>query len=100
MGYHALGSLEIWELEQHSKCYYIAFDEFTDIRIYLYVEVDWTRIHQYLKRLYFGAQIGGGISSFQFFSRGEQKIFENSLGENRCFLYTFPIPEAPGGSNK
>ena len=34
----------------------VVFDELTDTRMYLYVDVDWTRIHQYLKRLYLGAK--------------------------------------------
>ena len=40
----------------------------TDIYMYMYVEVDWTRIHQYPKRLYLAAQMGGGGGGNQIFS--------------------------------
>ena len=75
-GYHALGSLEMCELGQNSNFYYIVLDELTDIRIYLYVEVDCTRIHQYLKRFFFGTQIegeeGGNIKFSVLFKWGTE----------------------------
>ena len=46
--------------------------------MYLYVEVDLSRIHKYLQRLYFEAQIGGGDIKFSVLFKGKQKSFKNS----------------------
>ena len=66
MGYYALGNLELWELGQNSNYYCLAFYELTDTHMYLYVEFDWTRKHQYLTGLYFEAQIEGGGGTYAF----------------------------------
>ena len=47
------GSLEIWKLGENSNP--TVFDELTDICMDMYVDVDWTRIHLYLKRLFWGS---------------------------------------------
>ena len=95
-----MSSLEIWELGQNSNSSKIAFDELTDIRMYLYVGVDWTRIHQYLKRFYFEAQSGGGAIKLSGLFKGVQKIFRNIL--DRCvFDIRFQFQEfPPTGGNK
>ena len=87
----------MWELGQNSKCYYIVFDELTDIPMYFYVEVDFTKIHQYLTRLYFGAQIGGGWGwgGHQVFSSlegGTENFFKQLGGEQMFFQHMSPFP--------
>ena len=68
-----------------SLCYTVV-DELTDINMYSYVEVDWTRLHQYLKILYFGAQIEGGCGHLVFSSlQGGMENFYKQLKGNRCF---------------
>ena len=87
MGYHALGSLEIWDRMVHI----IIFDESTDIRMYLYVWF-WTIIHQWSERLYFGSQDGGGGGGQQVFSSlqgGEQKILKQLRGVRYFFNIRF-----------
>ena len=95
MGYHALGSSEIWQLEQNSDCYYTVFDELTDVCMYLYVEVDLTRIHQYLEILILAPRLEGG---HQVFGSLQEKIFKNRLGGQMFFQYMYPLPEAPDGN--
>ena len=50
----------MWKLGQNSNCYPTVFDELTDICMDMYVEVDWTRIHLYLKRLFWSSDWKGG----------------------------------------
>ena len=105
MGYYALGSLEICKLGQNSNCYPTVFDELTDICMEMYVEVDWTRIHLHLKRLFWGSDWrGGGGGEHKVFSplqEGNRKFLEAAQGGNRCFFdIRFQFQEPPPGGNK
>ena len=105
MGYYALGSLEICKLGQNSNCYPTVFDELTDICMEMYVEVDWTRIHLHLKRLFWGSDWrgGGGGGEHKVFSplqEGNRKFLEAAQGGTDVFLIYVSNSRSPPGGNK
>ena len=60
-----------WGTPHHfilQKC--VVFDELTDIRMYMCVEVDWTRIHQHQKTLYFGPRLEAWNIKFSILFKG------------------------------
>ena len=77
MGYHAMGSLEIWDRMVH-VIYYTVFDEWTDIRRYMFVVVLIQNTLMVGKGP--GWRWGGGGGG------GQQQVFSSLQRGNRKFL--------------
>ena len=70
--------------------------------MYLYEVFDWTRIHQYLKRLYLGTQTGRGRGDIKFsvLFKGETENFKKQLREEQMFFdICFQSQEPPPTPN-
>ena len=72
MGYHALGSSEIWDRMVNVFIYF--FDELIDVHMHVHVCSGSGPMEEEERE----------APIFQFSSRGEQKIFKAAWG-NRCF---------------